>query len=54
MLLGILGASLLGKILTGKGVKQSNSSNLPRRGVMRADEVQLEQARIFNATSSFN
>ena len=40
MLLGTLGASLLGHLLTGKGPIQVQS--------------QLEQARIFNATSSFN
>ena len=38
MLLGTLGASLLGNLLTGKGVKQLNSSKIPGRGVMRAGE----------------
>ena len=60
-LLGTLGASLLGNLLTGKRVKQSN---IPRQGVIQAGEVtiragegtirQLEQARIFNAALSFN
>ena len=60
-LLGTLGASLLGNLLTGKRVKQSN---IPRQGVNQAGEVtiragegtirQLEQARIFNAALSFN
>ena len=40
MLLGTLGASLLGHLLTGKGPIQV--------------QAQLEQARIFNATSSYN
>ena len=60
-LLGTLGASLLGNLLTGKRVKRSN---IPRQGVIQAGEVtiragegtirQLEQARIFNAALSFN
>ena len=41
MLLGTLGASLLGNLLTGKGT-------------IRAGKGQLELARIFNAVSSFN
>ena len=44
MLLGTLGASLLGNLLTGKGRCDSRVK----------DEVQLELARIFNAASSFN
>ena len=57
MLLGTLGASLLGNLLTSKGIKQSK---LPGRGIIRAGEstirpgkVQLKQTRIFNTTSSF-
>ena len=38
MLLGTLGASLLEKLLTDKGVKRPKSSNIPERGVMRAGE----------------
>ena len=38
MLLGTLGASLLGNLLTDKGVKRPKSSNIPGRGVMRAGE----------------
>ena len=41
MLLGTLGASLLGNLLTGKGT-------------IRAEKGQLELARIFNAVSFFN
>ena len=41
MLWGTSGASLLGNLLTGKGT-------------IKADEGQLEQARIFNVVSSFN
>ena len=41
MLLGTLGAGLLGNLLTGKGT-------------IRAGETQLEQHRIFNPASSFN
>ena len=57
MLLGTLGASLLGNLLTSKGIKQSK---LPGRGIIRAGEstirtgkVQLKQTRIFNTASSF-
>ena len=41
MLLGTLGASLLGNLLTGKGVKQPNSSNIPGREVMNAGECTI-------------
>ena len=41
MLLGTLGASLLGNLLKGKGT-------------IRAGKEQLEQVKIFNATPSFN
>ena len=40
MLLGTLGANLLGNLLTAEGVKRSR---VPGRGVMRAGKVQLEQ-----------
>ena len=57
MLLGTLGASLLGNLLTSKGIKQSK---LPGRGIIRAGEstirpgkVQLKLTRIFNTASSF-
>ena len=45
MLLGTLG-----NLLKGKGVKRSK---IPIQGVMRTDEKQLEQDRIFNVASSF-
>ena len=41
MLLGAIGASLLGNLLTGNGT-------------IRKVKVQLESVRIFNSTSSFN
>ena len=53
MLLGTLGASLLGNLLTGKGAKRPNSSNIPRRGVMRAGEG-TELVKIINIASSCN
>ena len=46
MLLGTLGASLLGNILAGKGI------NRARVGVIRAGHE--KKKKIFNATSSFN
>ena len=36
MLLGTLGASLLGKLLTGKGIVRANSGNNKGKGVVRA------------------
>ena len=40
MLLGTLGANLLGNLLIGKGVKRSK---VPGRGVMRTGKIQLKQ-----------
>ena len=67
MLLGTLGATLLGNILTGQGVKTtSQGQGINRvgksRGVNRAGEGVLRASygsrsskmKIFNATSSFN
>ena len=58
MLLGALGASLLGNLLTGKWVEQSN---VPKRGVMRsvedtirAGEGTIRAGRIFFFASPFN
>ena len=48
MLLGTLGASLLGNLWKGKGVIREGE------GTIRAGERQLELARIFNAASSLN
>ena len=36
MLLGTLGASLLGKLLTGKGILRAGSGNKKAKGVLRA------------------
>ena len=58
MLLGTLGASLLGNMLTGKGNKKG-------KGMLRAgcgkkkkgnkyQQLAMEIKRIFNAASSFN
>ena len=38
MLLGTLGASLLGNLLICKEIEQSKPSNIPGPGVMRSDE----------------
>ena len=64
MLLGTLGASCLGNLLTGKrviGTRQEGEANMPGQGTIRASEGtiragkgHLEQDRIFNAASSFN
>ena len=51
MLLGALGASSLGNLLIGKGVKKSK---IPGQGVMRAGEVRFNAGQDFNAASSFN
>ena len=50
MLLGTLGARLLGNLLASKGVIATSQV----RGTIRAGKPQLEQLRIFNATSSLN
>ena len=47
MLLGTLGARLLGNLLTGKGVKLSNSSNITGQGVMRAGEDTITAGQDF-------
>ena len=36
MLLGTLGASLLGNLLTGKGIVRAGSGNKKRKGIVRA------------------
>ena len=51
MLLGTLGASLLGNILISKRVTRSKITG---QGVMTASEETLEQTKIFNTASSFN
>ena len=44
MVLGILGASLLGNLSTDKAVKWSK---IPRQGVMRADEGRIRAGQDF-------
>ena len=36
MLLGTLGTSLLGNVLTGKGIVRAGSKNKKRKGIVRA------------------
>ena len=51
MLLGTLTASLLGNLLTGKGVnKKGKGLNRAGEGIVRAGEAYMD----FNTTSSFN
>ena len=61
MLLGTLGASLLGTLLTGRGViatSQGHKAKMLGRVTMKAQlelvKEQLEQIRTFNGASSFN
>ena len=51
MLLGTLGASLLGNLLPRNGIVRAGSRNKKEKGIVRAS---YEKNRIFNATSSFN
>ena len=55
MLLGTLGANLLGNILTGKGMNRAGRGrgiNGAGEGIVRAGYGSLKQ--IFNSASSFN
>ena len=55
MLLGTLGANLLGNVLTGKGMNRAGKGrgiNRTGEGIVRAGYGSLKQ--IFNSTSSFN
>ena len=66
MLLGTLGASLLGNLLTGKGIVRAGSGNKKRKGIVRAGSKNKKEKGnvragyenkkngIFNAISSFN
>ena len=61
MLLGTLGASLLGTLLTGRGViaaSQGHKAKMLGRVTMKAQlelvKEQLEQIRTFNGASPFN
>ena len=51
MLLGTLGASLLGDLLAGKGIVRAGSGNKKGKGIARAGAGQIW---IINDTSSFN
>ena len=56
MLLGTLGTSLLGNLLTAKGVKTkifANKANIPGQGVIRAGKWAIRAGQDFNAASSF-
>ena len=67
ILLGTLGASLLGNLLTGKGIVRAGSVNKKGKGIVRAGSVnkkekgnkkekrkKLQKHGTFNAASSFN
>ena len=59
MLLGTLGVSLLGNLLTSRGaIAKSQGQRVNRagkgRGINRAGLVTVPLKRIFNAASSFN
>ena len=51
MLLGTLGASLLGNLLTGKGIVRAGTGNKKGKGIERAG---TGRHGIFNAASFFN
>ena len=51
MLLGTLGASLLGNLLTGKGIVRTSTGNKKGKGIVRAG---TEKQWDFNTASSFN
>ena len=51
MLLGTLGASLLGNLLAGKGIIRAGSENKKGKGIVKLAQ---ENNGIFNAASSFN
>ena len=55
MLLGILGASLLGNLLTGKGIVRAGSWNKEGKGIVGAGSGNKKGKQwIFNTASSFN
>ena len=63
MLLGTLGASLLGNLLAGKGIVRASSDNKKGKGIVRAGsenkkgkgiELALKKIGVFNACASFN
>ena len=55
MLLGTLGANLLGNLLSGKGIVRPGSGNKKGKGVVRAGYgSKMEIKWILNAASSVN
>ena len=59
MMLGTLGASLLGNLLSGKGIVRAGSGNKKGKGIVRAGTGRplssaSQKNGIFNAASSFN
>ena len=50
-MLGTIGATLLEKLLSGKGIVSAGSGSKKGKGILRAG---YEKKRIFNAASSFN
>ena len=54
MLLGTLGTSLLGNLLTGKGIEGAGSGNNKGRGIKRAGYGNQFKKWNFNTASSFN
>ena len=54
MLLGTLGASLLGNMLTGKGVLRASYGNKEGKGVLRAGYGNIYIYIFFDSTSYFN
>ena len=51
ILLGTLCASLLGHLLSGKGIVGAGSGNKKEKGIVK---LVLENNGVFNSTSSFN
>ena len=51
MLLGILGASLLGNLLTGKGILRAGSGNKKGKGILRAGSGNSKEKGILRAGS---
>ena len=51
MLLGTLGTSLLGNMLTGKGILRASYENKEGKGILK---LVMHLTLIFNSTSSFD
>ena len=54
MSLGTIGASLLGNLLTEKGIERADSGNNKGKGIERAGYGNQLKKWIFNTASSFN